>query len=238
MKRRRSLPIALAALFVVGGAVRTAHAQCAFQHPKTAKRFQTSLVQAFTSCGPPNSQTEGNLPACKPPETFSQQAGNDVSGGWKWNPAKGSGKIEFKVVASCAAQESPGSLPKCDPSSPLNQGPPPSADLAIKLSLTSIVQGPGAGTSAANGTGTLSIIARATLEDRTNGDVTVVDFPASSPFTMQNGSATLKTSADAILNALNKPGLPPCTSIELVYASVYDPKGDAFARVGIYLPEP
>src|ERR1051326_2933456 len=81
----------LAVAAVVVGASASAHAQCAFQHPKKAKKFQSAFVQAFVSCGnvggnSPNTAAGGGAaPACKPPETFNDQAG-DPPTGWLWGP--------------------------------------------------------------------------------------------------------------------------------------------------------
>src|SRR6185369_12963337 len=66
----------LAAVLVVGISASSALAQCAFEHPKKAGKFASNFVQAFVSCGnaggnSPNSTTEGGVPSCKPPETFS-----------------------------------------------------------------------------------------------------------------------------------------------------------------------
>ena len=69
-----------------------------------------------------------------------------------------------------------------------------------------------------------------------NGDLTVVDFPASFPFTMSGGKATVKTSADALLNGIGQPSLPHCSSIETVSITVVDPNGDTFANLGAFLP--
>jgi len=240
---KRHLLVALAAVFVVGMAASAAHAQCAFQHPKKAGKLQSNLVQAMVSCGNPggntvNSMTEGNVPACKPPQTFSNKAGNDSSGGWKWDPEKAQGKLTFKAKKSCAAKGQGTAVPACNPSSPLNTGPPPAADLEVDMTLKGIVSGPGAGTGPASGTGNLATVARATLDDRMNGDVTVVDFPAGFPFSLADGKVNMKTSADALLNAIGQPGLPPCTSIELVTVRVVDSLGDTFAVMGTYLPLP
>jgi hypothetical protein len=74
----------------------------------------------------------------------------------------------------------------------------------------------------ASGSGALATVTRASLDDRTEGDETVVDFPAAFPFSMVPGSARLRSSADALLNAVGQPGLPPCTSLELVSVRVLD----------------
>jgi hypothetical protein len=224
-------------------AASAAHAQCAFQHPKKAGKLQSNLVQAQVSCGNPggntvNSMTEGNVPACKPPQTVSEQHGNDTVGGWKWDAFKAQGKLTLQAKNSCAGQGKDTAIPACVPSSPLNTGPPPSADLLVKLSLKGIRSGPGAGTADATGPGNLATVTRATFNDRMNGDITVVDFPAGFPFSLAEGKTNLKTSADALLNGIGQPGLPPCSSLELVSIRVVDSMGDTFAVMGTYLPLP
>ena len=54
---------------------------------------------------------------------------------------------------------------------------------------------------------------------------------------MTGGKASLDTSADALLNSIGQPGLPPCTSIEVVSIRVQDTNGDNFANLGSYLPQ-
>ncbi len=61
---------------------------------------------------------------------------------------------------------------------------------------------------------------RITLDDRMNGDMTLVDFPGSFPFDLTNGQAKLKTSMNALLNSIDQPGLAPCTSVEIVSVAV------------------
>jgi len=55
---------------------------------------------------------------------------------------------------------------------------------------------------------------------------------------MMLGSANLQTSADAVLNNSGIPGLPPCTSIEMLSVWVLDWNADRFVNLGTYLPAP
>src|SRR5882724_5419388 len=90
----------LAAAALVVGFSASAHAQCAFPHPKKAASFKSNFVQAFVSCGnaggnSPNTFAGGGAaPACRPPETFNQQAGSPTNG-WVWGP-KSQMAIAFK----------------------------------------------------------------------------------------------------------------------------------------------
>jgi len=239
---KRHLLVALAAVLTVGFAASLAQAQCSFEHPKKAVKLQSNLVQAFVSCGNPggnssNTNTEGGVPTCAPPETFNEQAGSPPNG-WLWTETKSQGKVSFKAKAVCTGVSTGTSSPQllpCNPASPLNTGPPPSADLEAKLDLKAIEDAGSAG-DGANGPGTLSTVARATLDDRAAGDMTVIDFPAGFQFDLVDGKAKLKTSADALLNGIGQPGLPPCSSIEVVSIVVLDENGNGFANMGTFLP--
>jgi len=210
----------LAAVLVVGISASAALAQCAFEHPKKAGGLKSNFVQAFVSCGnpggnSPNTTTEGGVPTCKPPETFNEQAGSPA-GGWTWDGLKGQGQVQFKSA-------------KVIP--PIT--PPDGTDLAIKLKLQGVLDND---TVPASGNGQLATVARATFNDRDGGDMTVVDFPASFPFTLSGGKVSLKTSADALLNGISQPSLPHCASIETVSITIVDSNGNTFANLGIYNP--
>jgi hypothetical protein len=209
----------LAAVLVVGISASAAMAQCTFQRPKKAGKFQGNFVQAFVSCGnaggnSPNTTTEGGVPTCKPPETFSQQSGNQLTG-WQWDEAKGQAQVQFKAVKAVVAPITPAD----------------STDLSVKVKAKGIIDQVGP----VNGTGALATTSRATFDDRMGGDMTVVDFAANFPLPFSGGKASVKTSADALLNGISQPGLPNCSSIETVTVNLVDPNGDAFGNVGLFL---
>jgi hypothetical protein len=250
-----------------------ARAQCAFEHPKNAKKTQSNFVQAFVSCNNPggntaNSTAGGGVPACKPPETFCGAAGNCPGSGWEWDEEKASGQVSFKVKKLCTGVSTdqgitggnPGSAapPPCNPAGPknnhcqggLNDGgqcdaasacpgggvcAADSADLEVKFKLKGVLDGTG---NEADGVGTLATVARGTLNDRANGDVTAVDFPAGFPFTLVEGKAKMTSSADAVLNGLGLAGLPFCSSLELIDVRILDENGDAFGNIGTFLTGP
>ncbi len=210
----------LAAILVVGISASAAMAQCAFEHPKKATKLQSNFIQAFVSCGnpggnSPNTTTEGGVPTCKPPETFAQQAGSPP-GSWTWDELSGQGQVQIK-----AAKVVP----------PIT--PPDGTDLAIKVKLKGVLADD---TVPASGTGNLATVARATFNDRSGGDMTVVDFPANFPLTVSGGKANVKTSADALLNGISQPSLPHCSSIETVSITITDVNGNTFANIGAFLP--
>jgi len=218
----------LAAAALVVGISASAHAQCTFQHPQKAGGFAGNFVQAFVSCGnnggnSPNTVAGGGAaPACSPPETYSEQACGvgGCASGWLWGP-KGKGQVKFKALKKAF-----------DPTT--TPGDPDTSDLVVKLSVKDI-EYPG-GSGLVTGNGTLSTLSRTTFDDRTAGDVTIVDFPVKFPFTVTDGKGKLKRSADQQLNLGNLAGLPHCTSIETVKVTIQDEAGHAFGSIGLFLP--
>ncbi|HEY2387022.1 MAG TPA: hypothetical protein VGK30_08680, partial [Candidatus Binatia bacterium] len=200
-----------------------AQAQCAFGHPRSAKKLSTSLVQAFYYCGdrgfsgdvPPNTTTEGSVPACKPPSPASDY---DVTS-WRWSERVGRGEIALKAVRTF-------------PVDPLNP-PSNSADVTVLLKMEGLVDRFNERVDGRSGF--LSIIARITMDDRADGDVTMVDGLIGAPVDVVMGKAKLVTSLDAMLNASSFPGLPTCSSLEIADILVLDHNGYIFARSGLFL---
>jgi len=219
---KKHILVAGAAVLALGFAVSTASAQCPpYQHPSVAKGLSSSLVQAFVSCNNPGGNvpntTVGSVPACAPIETFHEATGSP-SGGWLWG-AKSKGDVTVKASKNKIM-------------SMLN--PPTAADLAVTLKVSGIEDENGV----ADGTnGTLSTVARATLNDSTNGLATVIDFPAGFPVVVMNGKISLKTSANVLLNGLGLPGLASCSVIEVVSIQLLDPNGNPFGVMGAFLQE-
>ena len=258
---RKHLLVTLAAVMALGFTANMASAQCAtVAHPLKAAKFQVSLVQAFVSCGnpsapSPNTATEGGVPTCTPVQTFNQLDGSPASG-WTWDPLTSFGTVSMKPLLVPACKRKGTSLP---PACSLNvciggtnAGEPctvnsecpggtcsglnpvgDTTDLLAKLKLKGVVS-PDAPLGA-NGDGTLATIARATLDDRVGGPMTVIDFPAGFPFTLEEGKANLQTSADALLNSIGQPGLSHCSTLEIVTISVNDENGNPFGRLGAFL---
>lgn len=221
-----------AALIAVAVAVVPAalSAQCTFEHPKKAGKLQTNLVQAFlgcssdpfsSCCGHANGTTEGGVPSCAPGETFNQLSGNPPHG-WTWDGTKASGQVSLKAS-------------KTFPPNALNP-PSNSADVAVQMKLKGVLDQEFLGP--ASGPGHLSILLRVTLDDRLNGDMTIVDFPAGFAFMLTGGKATVKSSIDAALNGASspQPGLPSCSSAEVLWIGVADSNGNSFATAGLFNP--
>jgi len=220
---KKHILVAGAAVLALGFAVSTASAQCpVYQHPSVAKGLASSLVQAFVSCNNPGgaipNTTVGSVPACAPIETFNEATGTPA-GGWLWG-LKSKGDVTVKAA-------------KNKITSPLNS--PLAADLAVTLKVSGIEDENGI----ADGTnGTLSTVARATLNDATVGLATVIDFPAGFPVVVTGGKIKLKTSANVLLNGLGLPGLASCSEVEVVSIQLLDPNNNPFGVMGAYLQHP
>jgi len=222
----------LAVATLVVGVSASAHAQCTFQHPHKAAKFQGSFVQAFVSCGQPNNSGNspntfaggGAAPACKPPETFNEQAGSPATG-WLWGP-KSAAAVQLKSKnKNVFATTTPAD--------------PDASDLSIQLKASDLEYAPGDGSVKVDLVqGTLSTVSRTTFNDRDPNvqDVTVVDFPVNIGFQVNQGKVKVKTSANQALNSAGLAGLPHCTSIETVKITILDENGHAFGNVGSFLP--
>jgi hypothetical protein len=227
MKRHLLAGLAAAAL-VVGLSASSANAQCAFQHPKKAGKFQSNFVTAFISCDNAGGHTDntvaggGAAPACKPPMTYAEDQGTPPNT-WYWDPNKGQGQVQFKAVKKTK-------IPTVDPLD--------SSDVAVILKLAGVSYGttgdPGDLVNGASGR--LATLTRTTFDDREAGDVTVVDFPVKFPFILTLGKTTLKMTADQQLNADGLAGLPHCASLETVSVTVLDQNNNAFATSGVFMP--
>jgi len=199
-------------------------AGCDFEHPRKAKLFQADLVQAFVSCGNPganvpNTTSASGVPGCTPPETFNQQDGTPVNG-WQWDERRSIGRIEFREFQGNFGGNS--------------------RDVKVKMRLRHILDGAGL---PANGSGTITSIARTTLEDTVvtapgmGTDMTFIDFPAPFPFGMTDGKATVNFPPQAgVIIGMREP-LPGCTSLEILSLMILDPNGNPFAVPGVFLKD-
>jgi cysteine-rich repeat protein len=184
----------------------------AFEHPKAAKTYQTSLVQAFVSCGNPGGNapdrtTEGGVPACGT-ETFNEQGGSPANG-WKWDPEKGQGEVKTK--ATCKGAD----------------------DISVKVRLKGIVDG---GSMPANTEGAVKVIVRTTVNDPSGGDMTTITLSGQLSLTLANGNGALVSTVGVFLSESGMPDLPNGSSFELEDVQVLDPNGNLFAHPGIFMP--
>jgi hypothetical protein len=235
MTKRLFVPFV--AVLVIAISAAGARAQCSFGHPRSAKALLTTLTQAFVSCGniggnSPNTTTEGGVPACAPPQTFAEQAGSP-SGTWTWDDLtpKVYGKLYIKrrLPPSCTTG-TPAEQALCATLNPIGD----TTDLYFRVKLKGVRED--ATNFPANGTGTLTVNVRVTFDDRAGGPMTWIDFPLSFSFEVNGGTADAIASGDAILNDEGRPGLPHCTSIEILSAAVIDENGNTFAVPGLFNP--
>ena len=133
MTSRTGIIMVLATGLCLFGLARQAEAQCAFPHPKKAKKFQSDLVPAFVHCDPTGivglgatTTTEDFIPACASPTTFDLFNGRPFgnSYAWLWDPEKTTGQIQIKPIKTKP------------PSDPLSSG-----DLKIQLKLNNVLDG-------------------------------------------------------------------------------------------------
>jgi cysteine-rich repeat protein len=183
-----------------------------FEHPKSAKKYQTNLTQAFVSCGNPGGNspsrtTEGGVPACIA-QTFNEQAGSP-SNGWRWDEGSGQAVLQMKPICKGAD------------------------DAEVKMKIIGVVDG--AGQPAATD-GQVALVLRLTLDDPTGGNMTTVDVTGKVPITMVDGRSALKTSVGVMLTEAGLSDVPNGSSIEIMDVQVLDPNGTLFAHSGIYMP--
>jgi hypothetical protein len=203
---------------VNAGATTPAYAQCAFAHGQvTGINGWASMVQAFAPCGAPdfdgfpaltpNTFTVGGIPACSPPQTYHELAGNPANG-WVLDPNTGRARLKLDQLAN-------------------------PTDIRIRLELDDIRDGTG-NFAPPIGNGALVLLLRLTLDDPAGGDMTTVDIPLGIPVSIGNatGDATLVTTLNQTLAILGQPPLPTCTNVEVVTAILFDPNGDRFLRIG------
>ena len=210
-------------LVVLVSSASTVHAQCAFSHTGAADTFESGFVAGFLGCAgsythgePGNDMTEGGLESCSPPSTYTEVAGSPLNG-WSWNESTGSASIRLSRTRNRLV-------------SALNP-PGDTKDVRVKLRMSGVLDGEGF----ASGAGGLWILARVTFDDRTGGDMTVVDVPMGFPFTLENGRAALDTSMNVWWDADGHPGFPPCTSLEILSIRILDENGDFFASAGSFV---
>jgi hypothetical protein len=221
----------------------SADAQCAFARPKKASTYQVSLVPAFMGCasgtcfengdtcrtdadcggqtpicegslGNPNASTEGGpqMIACQAPQVWS-------GGAWFWDSTSTFGRVQIKpgknkifdqVVTDLTAR-----------------------DLAVEVALAGVRDSMG---NLASGAGQLVMVLRWTLQDRVNGDMTIVDLPLGGSLQLSGGKLKARFSANEILSDLQGgivAGLPGCTVTQVLKIEVRDNYGVPFAAPGL-----
>lgn len=207
--------LTIAAVAALGAYASSASAQCAFNEPGKAKGLKSSLVKAYASCPgitfpATNSSTMAGVPGCAAPFALSA---------YKFDSQKG--KCDLKTSHKLENPCSTGSPAAC-------------SNLSLSIKCSGVLNADGVTPNSQSGWN-LNTVARATFDDNSNGDMTVIDFPAQFPLpAASGGSFSGKFDTNTLLTDLFGAGseLPGCTAIQLVTVAVADPAGNTFATMG------
>lgn len=207
-------------------------AQCDFD-VAPAKGLKASMVRAFAACpgtelSIPNTQTEGGTVACTPvtPRQDNEQE-TLYSYGEK---GRCDVRTSAKLVADCSDVTDAGG-------SPLGLAPAPCHVTYVSSKCSGIVGSDGQTLIGRSDDGfALATLTRATFDDASGGDMTVIDFPVTFTYSVPEGGkmSLQSSSAESLipLVGVNNADLPACTSLEIVDMIVKDPEGLPFASLG------
>ncbi len=202
----------LLSLLLVAGTAALSHAQCNFNRASRAHVFRSLMVRSYAGCPSitfpaPNSSTGTGVPTCAPP--FAHSA-------FQFDQNRGFCRFQTRT-----REETP-----CTDGSGV-----PCMNVRIRAACRGVKDSSGTPTNAIGWT--LSTISRATLDDPTNGDMTVIDFPVQIPFPQaSNGSFRVSTDSNTILANLGLAALPGCSQLEILTVAIQDPAGSPFAKLG------
>lgn len=212
----RKISVAVFSVIMLGLAAQSAQAQCSFDEPIKAKGTKSSFIRAYAVCvggitfPASNTSTMAGVPGCTPPFQLSPYFfANDKS--------------------SCSFKSGQKLEDPCSDGSPV-----PCANLKISAKCSGVLN-PDASTPTGLPGWAMNTVARATFDDNSSGDMTVINFPAQFAFPQASGGKfKLKSSTNDLLNALFGPGsaLPTCTAIQLISVAIADPAGNIFAALG------
>lgn len=220
----KKIMIPLAAIALVGLYAGTASAQCHFD-AVNAKGVSGSMVRNFAACGSTqlpavDTETEGNTPACANPVP---QAAEGDSTLYSFGPKGGcSVKVQSKLEKDCSKFLS-------------EAGPCHVAFVSGKCG--GILGTDGVTPIGEDDDGwALATLTRATFDDKTFGDMTVIDFPVTFQFGVPSkGKLSLKSNSIEALTPLvgaNNADLPQCTILQIVDLTIKDADGLPFAKLG------
>jgi len=212
----------LLATVLVVLAASAAHAQCAFNAPAKARGIKADMVRAYSacpripcpgvSCFPPNTTTMAGVPACGPPVSVSS---------YTFGPR---GQCRLSIRHRIEVPCSTGIGVPC-------------SEIATKVRCKDIRDSI-TGEPIADGTWSLSVIVRGTVED--SGDLTLVDSSVQLLFEApRKGSLKLDAKLPGPFNTPPFDLFPPspdpwypCSSVEILSVAVNDPAGNTFATLG------
>lgn len=205
----------LAAVAALGAYASSASAQCAFNEPAKAKGLKSSLVKNYAACPgitfpSDNTSTMAGVPGCATP--FATSA-------YKFDSAKG--KCDLKTGHKVENPCSSGNPVAC-------------SNLTLKVKCSGVLNPDGITPNAQAGWN-LNTVARATFDDTSNGDMTVIDFPAqfSLPPAVKGKVGGTFTTNLLLIDLFGEGSeLPACTAIQLIRVAIADPAGNTFATMG------
>ena len=208
----RKLPtVTSIAILTVLVSSRPALSQCSFDVPQKASTMKQVLVRAYTECSAPNTVTVTGVPACSPPAPPSS---------FLFGPTGGC-KLQVKstVEIPCPNGAAVGCL-----------------NLTYRAKCQDVTDSGGMSISG-SGWGLYGTL-RLTQDDRSAGDVTVVDLPFAFSFEpASNGNLKLKS--DIVTTHCPNfftdcsYAFSPCANVELIDHRVVAPGGFTFATPGV-----
>ena len=232
------LPFARAAAFVSAlglafGQAATAVAGCDF-NVATAKGVDLDMVRAFKSCPGtevPGLVAEGGAPACTPVVPGESWWDTETTF-YKFGPkGRCRGRASSEIVSDCSTVTGQDGMP-------LGLDANPCHVFTVRADCRGILSSDGVTPISASDDGwTLHMLMRASIEDPSGGEMTVIDVPVSFQFGRpHDGRLSLRgTSAEALLPfvGIHDADIPPCANIEFNYFGIYDPRRLVFARPGV-----
>jgi hypothetical protein len=195
-----------------------------------ARGLTASMVRTFHPCGAtergpiPNAETEGDTDACQP--VYPTERGGMGS---EYEYAREGGcnvKIASKLARDCSSVQGADGNPLGLPAGPCHLS-------HVKAKCKEIVDGFNTLIGDDDTGWTLWVLLRASIDEETNGSMTVVDLPVSFQFETPNlGDMKLATLTAEPLQDLGV-FLPACTVLQIVQMEIRDPEGNSFARMGL-----
>lgn len=229
----KKVTLSIATVALVGLFAGTASAQCEF-NIVPAKGVKGSFVRNFAPCpstetgGVTNTETEGDTAACTP---VTPREVNGAATEYKFNTEGGcSIQTQAKLAKACEKVKNANG----DTYEDITPGP--CHVTYVKGKCFGIVDGTDTLIGSANAGWKFFTLSRASLDDDSNGDMTVIDFPVSFSFGVpKDGGMKIKANSADALDGLVGPAnaeLPECTSIEIVDVTIKDPLTLPFAKLG------
>jgi hypothetical protein len=223
-----ALAITLAATVVFPPASARAACDVDFDNAP-AKGLSAWMVRSFQPCpgSPypsfPNSETEGNVPACQP--VFPREY-LGASTPYRYAAAgRCQVKVSSKLARDCAEIDGSDGEPLGLPSGPCHVS-------RVQAKCKGIIDEESFFIGQEDAGWTLRMIVRASIDDETNGAMTVIDLPVSFDFQTPNrGEMKLDALSAEPLQALGV-FLPECTVLQITRMFIHDPLGYRFAAMG------